>query len=155
MAEGFFRSFYGEKYEICSAGSEPQGIDPLAIDVMDEIGIDISQQTSNSLNDYHGQEFDYVITVCGEYGACPFFLGGKKYLIIPFQDPSTFVGTETEKIEFIREVRDEIGDWVQDLVNYDTFLEDSNSDSESDCCDSDDPNCCIPDLTKNNTNTGE
>jgi arsenate reductase (thioredoxin) len=152
MAEGFFRNFYGEDYEVFSAGSDPGEINQTAIQVMDEIGIDISKHTTNSLKDYECQEFDYVVTVCGNpYNACPFFVGGKKYFKKPFEDPSIFEGSETEKIEYFRGIRDEIGDWIQDLFNYQINVKGNGEgniccdlDDEDICCDSDDDNCCEP-----------
>ncbi|HMK54039.1 MAG TPA: arsenate reductase ArsC [Methanobacteriaceae archaeon] len=144
MAEAFFREFYGDNYDVRSAGSEPQEVDPQAIQVMAEIDIDISHQTSNSLNDYTGQEFDYVITICGNYSACPFFLGGKNYFIHPFEDPSSFTGPDEERLEILRRLRDEIGDWVQDMNNYQICDETCNGPN---CCDletntDDDNPCC-------------
>jgi arsenate reductase len=153
MAEGFFRSFYGEYYDVYSAGSDPKEVDSLAVQVMAEIDIDISKHTSNSLKDFEGQEFDYVITVCGnQYNACPFFIGGKKYFKQPFKDPSTLVGTGTEKMKIIMEIRDEIGDWIQDLHNYQICDHDIEKSGERNCCDlgemADD--CCCPlDSAKN------
>jgi arsenate reductase (thioredoxin) len=141
MAEGFFRNFYGENYEVFSAGSEPREINQTAIQVMDEIGIDISKHTTNSLKDYEGREFDYVVTVCGNpYNACPFFVGGKKYFKKPFEDPSIFDGSEIEKIEYFRGIRDEIGDWIQDLYNYQ--INGKGTDEEDICCDTDDDSFC-------------
>ena len=104
MAEGLFRHIYGDNFDVYSAGSEPQTVDPLAIKCMEEIGIDISNHRSKSLKEFEGQEFDYVITVCGNpYNACPFFAGGKKYFKQPFEDPSSFEGTEDEKLELFEE----------------------------------------------------
>lgn len=141
MAEGFFRNFYGENYEVFSAGSEPREINQTTVQVMAEIGIDISKHTTNSLKDYEGQEFDYIVTVCGNpNNACPFFVGGKKYFKKPFEDPSIFDGSETEKIEYFRGIRDEIGDWIQDLYNYQ--INGKVNGEEDICCDSDDDNCC-------------
>lgn len=116
MAEGLFRHLYGDNFDVYSAGSDPQVVDSLAIIVMEEIDIDISNHRSKSLKEFEGQEFDYVITVCGNpYNACPFFIGGKKYFKQPFEDPSTFNGTEEEKLEFFRVIRDELKFWIEDL----------------------------------------
>ena len=151
MAEGFFRSFYGEDYDVYSSGSDPTGLNPLAVELMAEIDIDISEHTSNSLKDFEGQEFDYVVTVCGNpYNACPFFVGGKKYFKQPFKDPSTLI--ETEKIEVIKEIRDEIGDWIQDLYNYEICDYNTKKNKEFSCCDLEeitDNCCCPPDSTEN------
>lgn len=76
IAEGFFRTCGGDSIEVFSAGLEPGGVNPLAVKVMQEIGIDISGHTSNNLNEYLDIEFDYVITVCDNAAEkCPAFLG--------------------------------------------------------------------------------
>ena len=80
MAEGFFSAYGGDNIEVLSAGLEPGGVNPLAIKVMAEIGIDISGHTSNNLNEYLDIEFDYVITVCDNAAQkCPVFLGSKSH----------------------------------------------------------------------------
>lgn len=161
MAEGFCRAFYGDEVDVYSAGSDPQKIDPATIQVMDEVGIDISEQTTNSLLDFKDLEMDYVIMICGnEYNACPIFVGGKKYFKKPLMDIYPFEGTETEKIEFLSDIRDEIGDWVQDFHYY--INGEANTLTVSDCCEllgaeddgccdvegADDGNCCDLDETK-------
>ncbi|AIS32386.1 arsenate reductase ArsC [Methanobacterium formicicum] len=116
MAEGLFRDLYGDIFDVYSAGSEPHTVDPLAIKCMEDIGIDISHHRSKSLKEFEGQEFDYVVTVCGNpYNACPFFVGGKKYFKQPFEDPSVFEGTEEEKFELFLKIRDELREWLEDL----------------------------------------
>jgi arsenate reductase len=112
MAHGFLQSF-DPNIKVCSAGTEASGkLNPKAVAVMQEIGIDISQHTSDSVDLYLGEEWDYVITVCGGANEnCPAFLGKVKHrLHIGFDDPSHAVGSE-EFIhsEFIR-VRNEIRD---------------------------------------------
>jgi arsenate reductase len=142
MAEGFCKAFYGDEIDVYSAGSDPQEIDPTTIHVMDEVGIDISKQTSKTLLDLKGLEIDYVIMICGnEYNVCPIYLGGMKYFKKPLNDIYPFKGTE--KIELLREIRDEIGDWVQDFHCY------MNGEAKiltvSDCCEllgADDDGCC-------------
>jgi arsenate reductase len=144
MAEGFCRAFYGDEIDVYSAGSNPQEIDPTTIHVMDEVGIDISKQTSNTLLDLRDLDIDYVIMICGnEYNVCPIFVGGKKYFKKPLKDIYPFKGTGTEKIELLREIRDEIGDWVQDFHYY--MNGESNILSIADCCEllgGDDDGCC-------------
>jgi arsenate reductase len=152
MVEGFFRNFYGDNFDVYSAGSDPQEIDPIAVKVMDEIGIDISKQASNSLKDYEGQEFDYVIIICGnEYNACPFFFGGKNVFLECIRDIYPFKGTGTEEIDLLREMRDEIGDWVQDFFNYKICSPDQKTGAEQECCEEEiTDNCCCPtDSTQN------
>ena len=143
MAEGFCRAFYGDEVDVYSAGSDPQEIDPTAIQVMDEVGIDISKQTSNTLLDLKDLEIDYVIMICGNFNACPIFIGGKQYFRKPLMDIYPFKGTETEKIELLREIRDEIGDWVQDFNFY--MNGEANILTITDCCEligADDDGCC-------------
>ena len=110
MAHGFLQSF-DPNITVCSAGTEASGkLNPKAVAVMKEEGIDISQHTSDSVNLYLGEEWDYVITVCGGANeACPAFIGKVKHrLHIGFDDPSHAVGTdEFIRSEFTR-VRDEI-----------------------------------------------
>lgn len=119
MAEGLFRHFYGEKFNVCSAGSDPQEVHHMAVQVMDEIGIDISKHRSKSLKEFEGHEIDYVVTVCGNaLNACPFFVGGKKYFKQPFEDPSAFDGTEKEKIGQFRLIRDELKEYVEYIHKY-------------------------------------
>lgn len=136
MAEGLFRHLYGDNFEVYSAGSEPLTVDPLAIECMEEIGIDISNHKSKSLKEFERQEFDYVITVCGNpYNTCPFFAGGKKYFKQTFEDPSSFEGTEVEKFELFRKVRDELKFWLEDLYFSYVLNEDGCcSDEEMEGC---------------------
>lgn len=116
MAEGLFRHLYSDDFDVYSAGSDLQKVDPLAIECMNEIGIDISGYRSKSLREFDGHEFEYVITVCGNlYNACPFFTGGKRYFKQPFEDPASFDGTTEEKLELFRKVRGELKDWLEDL----------------------------------------
>jgi arsenate reductase (thioredoxin) len=143
MAEGFCRAFYGDEIDVYSAGSDPQEIDPTTIQVMDEVGIDISKQTSNTLLDLKDLEIDYVIMICGNFNACPIFIGGKKYFRKPLMDIYPFKGTETEKIGLLREIRDEIGDWVQEFNYY--MNSEANTLTITDCCEligADDDGCC-------------
>ena len=139
MAEGLFRHLYSDDFDVFSAGSDPQKVDPLAIKCMEKIGIDISGHRSKSLKEFEGQEFDYVITVCGNpYNACPFFAGGKKYFKQPFEDPSIFDGTEEEKLELFVKIRDELKDWLEDLYYSYMIPEDG-------CCNLEEmEGCCVP-----------
>ncbi len=109
MAEGILNHLFGDKYRAFSAGTKPSGVNPLAIEVMKKIGIDISNHRSKSLKEFEGQEFDYVITVCDSAKEeCPYFAGGRKHIHKSFPDHSGYEGTEEEKLEFFRKVRDEI-----------------------------------------------
>lgn len=109
MAEGLFRHFGGGKVEVISAGLNPKGVHPTAVRVMAEIGIDISGHTSNNLNEYLGQHFDYLITVCDNAAAnCPVFPGEGRRLHWPFDDPAAAIGTDEQVLAEFRRVRDQI-----------------------------------------------
>ena len=116
MAEGFLNHLYGDLYEAHSAGTEPSQVHPLAIKAMNEIEIDISHHTSKSAADFMSQEIDHVITVCDKAKqTCPFFPGGKEVSHHSFKDPSQAQGTDEEKLEVFRRVRDEIRDWIDKI----------------------------------------
>ena len=119
MAEGMLRSLAGDHFEVYSAGTEATHVRPLAIRAMDEIGIDISGQKSKTLERYLREPFDYVITVCDDANeACPFFPGAQSRLHWSIEDPSKVEGSEDERLEVFRRVRDGIKDRVQaELVN--------------------------------------
>jgi arsenate reductase len=115
MAEGYLKHRYGEYYDVYSAGTAPTTVNPYAIKVMGEIGIDISNHYSKSLKEFEGMEFDQVITVCGGTDqACPFFPGGKIHTHQGFKDPAAFQGTENNKIKAFRKSRDEIISWIDE-----------------------------------------
>lgn len=110
MAEGFLKSF-NKNLEVYSAGTVAEGeVNPYAIKVMAEVGIDISLQSSDSVNQYLEKDFDCVITVCdGAKEICPVFTGKvKKRLHFGFEDPANAKGTEEEVIPIYRKVRDQI-----------------------------------------------
>lgn len=112
MAEGFLNTLLGDRYEGYSAGIEHTKLNPYAIKAMAEIGIDISRHRSKSIEEFRGKNFDYVVTVCDTAReACPFF-PGEVILHKEFRDPSEFKGTEDEIMKEVREVRDEIKDWL-------------------------------------------
>ena len=114
IAEGLLKSLYGEYYDVYSAGSDPTTVNPYAIKVLVEIGVDISKNRSKSLKEFDGLEFDYVVTVCGGEGqACPFFFGGKTYLHESFEDPTEVNGTDNEKTDAFINTRNEIKDWIE------------------------------------------
>ena len=115
MAEGILRALYGDQYEVFSAGTQPTKVNPYAIKVMAEIGIDISHHRSKSVEEFYGMEFDYVVTVCDRAKeTCPFFPGGKVYIHKGFEDPSEAEGEEDEIIAKFRKVRDEIREWIEE-----------------------------------------
>ncbi len=109
MAEGYLRHVAGDRFEPLSAGVEPKGLNPLAIEVMHEIGIDISQQTSKGLDQFLGQKIPYVITVCDNAKQrCPIFPRANKLVHWSLEDPAEAAGSHDEKIAVFRRVRDEI-----------------------------------------------
>ena len=114
MAEGLLKALYGGRYEARSAGTEPSRVNPFAVKVMEEIGIDISDHRSKNVKSFVDQAFDVVITVCGHAKeTCPFFPGGKKRIHRGFEDPSSFEGSEEETLAAFRRVRDEIREWIE------------------------------------------
>jgi arsenate reductase (thioredoxin) len=114
MAEGLLRHLAGDRFEVYSAGTEVTFVRPHAIEVMNEIGIDISGQKSKTLADYLGQPFDYVITVCDSANeACPVFPGAKRRLHWSFDDPAAAVGREEERLRVFRSVRDNIEEHIE------------------------------------------
>jgi arsenate reductase len=119
MAEGLCRQFRGDLIEPFSAGIETHGLNPLAVKVMAEIGIDISQQESKTTADLPGQVFDYVITVCGHANeTCPWFPAETGVLHRGFDDPPKLAegaATEEEALVHYRRVRDEIKDYILTL----------------------------------------
>jgi arsenate reductase (thioredoxin) len=119
MAEGLLSHLAGDRFEAHSAGTEATLVKPLAIRVMDEVGVDISGQESKTLERYRGEHFDYVITVCDDANeACPFFPGAKNRLHWSFEDPARAEGSEEERLAIFRRVRDEIREHIErELVN--------------------------------------
>lgn len=114
MAEGLLRHFAGDRFEVYSAGTVATAVRPQAIEVMGEIGIDISGQESKTLKGYLGQPFDYVITVCDTAKeTCPVFPGAKRRLHWSFEDPAVAVGSEEERLKVFRSVRDKIREHLQ------------------------------------------
>jgi arsenate reductase len=114
MAEGLLGHLAGDRFEAMSAGTEATHVRPLAVRAMKEIGVDISEHESKTLERYLGESFDYVITVCDDANeACPFFPGARERLHWSFEDPSRAEGSEEERLAVFRRVRDRIKDQVQ------------------------------------------
>ena len=114
IAEGLLRHLAGDRFEAHSAGTEATHVRPLAIRAMNEIGVNISEQESKTLERYLGEPFDYVITVCDDAKeACPFFPGAKNRLHWSLPDPSAAEGSEEERLAVFRSVRDQLRDRVQ------------------------------------------
>ena len=130
MAEGLLREIYGEKYEVFSAGTNPTKVNPLAIKVMAELGIDISKQYSKSLEEFSDIEIDLAVSVCQSSAKIlctlcsspktmdrPLIINAKlrktkNYIAQGFEDPSEVEGTEEEKIAAFRKIRDELKTWI-------------------------------------------
>ena len=109
MAEGYLRRVAADRFEPLSAGIEPKGLNPLAVEAMREIGIDISQHKSKDVRDLLGVHIRYVITVCDHAREhCPIFPGTYKFLHWSFEDPAAAQGTREEKLAVFRRVRDGI-----------------------------------------------
>jgi len=135
MAEGLLRHFYNNKYEAFSAGATPTKVNPLAVKVMTEIGIDISNQYSKSIEEFSNKDIDLVISVCKSSAKiiCPFcsspLIGNrpqiidetlpqaKNYVNHPFENPSEVEGSDEEKIVAFRHSRDEIKKWILEYFN--------------------------------------
>lgn len=109
MAEAFLRSLPGVDIDVSSAGVSPSQVRPEAVAVMEEIGIDASGLRSKSVDEFAGQEFDYVITVCDNAAEnCPLFPGKAERVHWSFEDPAKVNGTEEERLNAFRRVRDEM-----------------------------------------------
>ncbi len=120
MAEGLINHDFAGKIQAFSAGLEPSTIHPLAIEVMQEIGIDISRQRSKSMAEFTGQTFDLILTLCDQAAEnCPVFFGGKQRSHLGFPDPAAVKGSREEQLNAFRQVRDQIRQRVTELVhNY-------------------------------------
>lgn len=124
MAEGLFRHYAGDQFDVYSAGLEAKGVNPYAIRAMDEIGVDIHNQYSKTTKEYMGKmQFNYVITVCGHADQnCPLALWDQYGIKLhwPFDDPAAVEGTDEEKLAKFREVRDSldtrIKSWLAESV---------------------------------------
>ncbi len=109
MAEGIVNHFIGDRIEAFSAGTMATHVNPRAIAVMTEIGIDISGHHSKEMTEFKGEKFDYVITLCDSaHETCPYFFGGVEITHIGFSDPAGFIGDEEEIMAEFRRVRNEI-----------------------------------------------
>ena len=114
MGEGLFRDEGGGEYEVLSAGTKPSQVRPEAIEVMREIGIDISRNRSKSVEEFARQSFDYVVTVCDNArDNCPVFPGGGQRIHWSFEDPAAVPGTEEERRAAFRRIRDQIRERVR------------------------------------------
>ncbi|MBN2693837.1 arsenate reductase ArsC [bacterium] len=124
MAEKFLNEFDGDNFIAESAGIEPGNLNPTVVQVMEEIGFDISKNRTKSVFELHSQNktYNYVITVCDPEAAeqCPIFPTESKRLHWFFKDPSSFIGSIDEKIEFTRVIRDEIKMKIKEFLKEET-----------------------------------
>lgn len=117
MAEGLLRHDGGDRFEVFSAGTKPSLVRPEAIEVMQELGIDISGHRSKSVDEFSGQEFDYVITVCDNAReSCPVFPGRTRRIHWSFEDPAEIEGDEATRIAVFRRVRNEIREQLAGFI---------------------------------------
>ncbi|SDT47965.1 protein tyrosine phosphatase [Mucilaginibacter mallensis] len=118
IAEGYLRYFAGNKARIYSAGIETHGVNPKAIQVMAEDGIDISKHTSNNVDEYMNIPFDYVITVCDNAKEnCPYFPTNAQRFHYNFPDPAKASGSADEVMDEFRKVREMIKIYSEDFIN--------------------------------------
>jgi arsenate reductase len=114
MGEGLFRHEGGGAYEVESAGTKPSLVRPEAIEAMREIGIDISGHRSKSVDEFAGQHFDYVVTVCDNArDVCPVFPAGTERIHWSFEDPATVEGSDEVRLSAFRRIRDQIHERVR------------------------------------------
>lgn len=121
MAEGLGKSLLGDKYDIHSAGTKKHGLNPYAVKVMEEIGIDITKHESNTVDELPVSHMDYVFTVCSDaHENCPYFPGGK-IIHVGFDDPPRLVkdiSDEEKKLSIYRRVRDEIKEFIENIQTH-------------------------------------
>jgi len=118
MAEGLLRRMAGDRFEVLSAGVEPSYVRPQAIEAMREIGIDISKHRSKSVDEFDGEKFDYVITVCDNARQrCPVFPGKTERIHWSFDAPAKAEGDEKTILAVFQRVRDEIESRLREFIN--------------------------------------
>jgi arsenate reductase len=117
MAEGFLRHLASDRFEAASAGAQATRVNPDAVQVMKEVGIDISAHRSKDVSEFSGQSFTYVVRVCDKAKeTCPFFPGAFRYFDWGLDDPAAAEGTEAERLAVFRRVRDEIEKHVRSFI---------------------------------------
>jgi arsenate reductase len=117
MAEALLRGAGGDDFEVHSAGTHPKGINPLTLRVLADAGIDASWARSKSVDEYLGQSFDYVVTVCDQArGVCPVFPGVHESLHWGYEDPAEATGTEEERLAVFRRVFIQIAERVRQFA---------------------------------------
>jgi arsenate reductase len=131
IAEAYLRKLFGDAYEVESAGLEPsEGVNPLVIRVMAEEGVDLSAKKPQSVFELFkaGRLYDHVVTVCSDSeNKCPLFPGVTRRWHWPFPDPAKVTGTDAQKLDEVRKIRDMIEDWLQnpppDAINFQTRID--------------------------------
>jgi arsenate reductase (thioredoxin) len=131
IAEAYLKKFYGDYFEIESAGFEPlEEINPLVVRVMNEVGIDLSEKKPQNVFEFfkQGKIYEHVIKVCHDTESnCPIFPGITKRWHMPFPDPASVEGTEEEKLEAVRKIRDMIKEWLlnppSESINFKALIE--------------------------------
>lgn len=120
MAEAFLNTLGGATFEAQSAGIEPGKLNPVVVEAMREVGIDISRKATQGVFDLlnKGETFDRVFTVCDAASGerCPIFPGAGKAIHAPFEDPGSFTGTHEEKLAKTRAVRDQIKAYIEEFI---------------------------------------
>jgi len=117
MAEGWLRHLDAAHFDVASAGTHPVGLNPRAVSVMKEAGVDISRHRSKRIDELLGQRFDYLITVCDRAKeTCPIFPGATSVLHWSFEDPADAQGDEEARLAVFRRVRDEIAQHVREFL---------------------------------------
>jgi arsenate reductase len=124
MAEGLLRRDAGQCFEVQSAGTKPSPVRSEAIAAMRELGIDISSQRSKSVEEFDGQHFDYVITVCDSARElCPVFFGSAERLHHSFDDPAALCGSAQERLALFRRVRDQLRSYLAEFARKESHLD--------------------------------
>jgi arsenate reductase len=117
MAEALVRARGGDAFEVHSAGTDPRGVNPLTLRVLDEAAIDASWARSKPVTEYLGQRFDYVVTVCDEARqVCPVFPGVHESLHWGYEDPANAAGTEEERLAVFRRVFVQLGERINQFI---------------------------------------
>jgi arsenate reductase len=113
MAEGLANHDLGDRFQAFSAGTEATWVNPLAIKALAEVGVDITRQRSKTIDEFTGDSFDYVVTLCSDANkTCPLFFGGVHRIHEGFDDPSRLTGCVDDLLPEFRRVRDEIREWI-------------------------------------------
>ena len=117
MDEGWLRHMAGDEFYVASAGTQPVGLNHRAVHVMEEMGIDLSRHRSKHINEFAGQRFDHVITVCDlARESCPILPGATAVLHWSFDDPAHVEASDEERLAIFRRVRDQIGDRITQFL---------------------------------------